>query len=234
MKMLGLSKKQAKNVMILGGGRTTYYLAKMLINSGINVKIFDKDLQVCEQLSDLLPEAIVLHDDGTSIDMLIEEGLHSMDAFVAITGIDEENILQSISVFLQNVPKVIAKINREELRSLAAKIGLDSAVSPTEITTNIVLRYARAISSTAGSKVETLYKLMDGKAEALEFKVTEESPVTGTPLKDLKKKNNVLIAGILRGRKAIIPDGSEVIQPGDRVVVLCSEHKLNDLSEILE
>ncbi len=234
LKMLGVLKKQAKSAMILGGGRTTYYLAKMLLNIGISVKIIEKELKHCEELSAMLPGVIVLQADGARQETLIEEGLGSVDAFVALTGMDEENILSSISVFLQNVPKVVVKINREELISLAMKIGLDCIVSPMEITSNIIVRYARALENTKGSKVETLYKLMDSKAEALEFQVSESSNLTGVPLKDLHLKKNILIAGIVRNRKTIIPSGFDVILPGDRVVVLAADKRLQDLSDIMD
>ena len=233
MKMLSLHKKQAKNVMILGGGKTTYYLAKKLTSTGVAVKIIEKDEEKCRELSSLLPGAIVIQADGAQNEALLEEGLASMDAFVALTGIDEENILSSVSVFLQNVPKVISKINRPELADLAGKIGLDTVVSPMDVTTNIVVRYARALENTSGSNVETLYRLMDGKAEALEFNVIGESKLTNIPLKDLKLKKNTLIAGILRARKPIIPTGFDMILPGDRVVVLASGSRLQDISDIL-
>lgn len=234
MKMLGLHKKQAKSVMILGGGKTTYYLAKKLLSTGVSVKILEKDAEKCRELSALLPSAIVLNADGSQNEVLKEEGLMQMDAFVSLTGFDEENILSAISVFLQEVPKVISKINRPELIDLAGKIGLDTVVSPLELTSSILVRYARALENSNGSNVETLYKLMDGKAEALEFNVTGETFFTGIPLKDLKLKENTLIAGILRARKPIIPSGGDCILPGDRVVVLAAGRRLQDLSEIIQ
>ncbi len=233
MKMLGLLKKQVKSVMILGGGKTTYYLAKMLQNIGVSVKVIEKDLRCCQELSAILTGVIILQADGSHSDILMEEGLSSMDAFVALTGMDEENILSSISAFLQNVPKVISKVNREELCSLAVKIGLDCVVSPMEVTSNIIVRYARALENTDGSKVETLYKLMDGKAEALEFNVSEDLSFTGIPLKDLHLKKNILIAGIIRNRKPVIPSGFDSILPGDRVVILAADQRLQDLSDIM-
>lgn len=234
VKMLGLHKKQAKSVMILGGGKTTYYLAKKLLATGVAVKILEKDPENCRELSALLPSAIVLNADGTQNDTLLEEGLLRTDAFVSLTGMDEENILSSISVYLQKVPKVIAKINRAEFIDLAGKIGLDTVVSPLDLTSSILVRYARALENTEGSNVETLYRLMDGRAEALEFSVGEKAAYTEIPLKQLKLKSNTLIAGILRARKPIIPSGDDCILPGDRVVVLTAGRRLQDLSEILQ
>lgn len=232
-KTLGLFKKKAKSVMILGGGRPTYYLAKMLSNIGIPSKIIEKDLDRCAVLSTLLPDSTILHGDGAEQEVLIEEGLRETDAFVALTGMDEENILLSILANMQNVPQVIPKINREELIALADRLGLQTVISPLRITTNIVLRYARAIENSKGSNIETLYKLMDGSAEAIEFKISPTSGTIGIPLKDLSIKKNILIAGILRGRETIIPSGNDVIMPDDRVVVLSADSALLDIDEIL-
>lgn len=233
LKMLGILKKQTRTVMILGGGKTTYYLAKMLEEAGIAVKIVERDPKRCQELSAMLPGAIIIQSDGTSQDVLQEEGLSDTDAFVALTGMDEENILVSISVYLQQVSKVITKVNRNELRAIGEGIGLECMVCPMEVTSNVILRYARALENSAGSNVEMLYKFMDGKAEALEFNVTGNLPFIGRPFKTLKLKRNVLIAGIVRNRKAIIPSGDDCIEKGDNVVVLSSEARLQDLSDIL-
>ena len=234
LKSLGVLRKQAKNVMILGGGKTTYYLSKMLCNIGISPKIIEIDQKRCEELGSLVPKTVIIHGDGTKQDLLIEEGLNNLDAFVALTGMDEENILMSIFAFMQTVPKVISKVSRDELSSLAERIGLESIISPKEVTSNILLRYARALENTKGSNVETLYRLMDGKAEALEFIVDEHAGVTGVALKDLELKNNILIAGIIRNRKTIIPSGDDMIFVGDRVVVLATGHYLHGISDILK
>lgn len=234
LKQLGLLKKQANSVMILGGGKTTYYLSKMLCNIGINTKIIEIDEKRCEILGALVPKAVVIHGDGTKQELLIEEGLNEQDAFVALTGMDEENILMSIFAFMQSVEKVISKVNKDELSSLSESIGLESIISPKEVTSSIVLRYARALENTKGSNVETLYRLMDGRVEALEFIVNEESAVTGVTFKELNLKNNILIAGIIRNRKPIIPSGDDMIMVGDRVVVLVSGHLLHGISDILK
>lgn len=234
LKMLGVLRRQAKNVMILGGSRTAYYLAKMLTGAGISVKIIEKDMKICRELSSLLPGVVVIQGDGTQHEQLLEEGLQSVDALVSLTGIDEENIIISIFASMQKVEKVIAKINRDELATMAGKIGLDCIVSPQEITSSRILQYARALENSMDSSVETLYRVMDGKAEALEFAVHSDSKVTGIPLKQLDIKNNILIAGIMRGRKTIIPSGSDVIMPDDRVIVLAGEQRLQDLSDILK
>ena len=233
LNMLGLLKKQAKSVMILGGGKPSYYLAKKLISLGVDVKIIEERLDRCEFLAEELSDAVIIHGDGAHQELLLEEGLTSMDAFVSLTGMDEENIMLSIFASMQNVPKVVAKINRDELLTMAEKLGVDSIISPSRLTTNIIVRYARALENSKGSNVETLYKLMDGKAEALEFKVASDSLVIGIPFKSIKLKSNILIAGITRGSNIIIPSGNDMIMAGDRVVIISTEKRLQDINDIL-
>ncbi len=234
LRELGVLQKQAKSVMILGGSKTSYYLAKLLTNSGNDVKIIERNRTLCRELCDALPKAVVIQGDGTHQDLLMEEGLQEQDAFVALTGMDEENILISIFAEQQNIPKVISKVNHNEMTSLAEKLGLDCIVSPRKIVADILIRYARALQNSLGSsKVETLYKLMDGKAEALEFVAGEELPFLNIALKDLRLKREILIAGIIRDRKPIIPAGNDFIQTGDRVVVIAANQRLQDLAEIV-
>lgn len=230
---VGLLQKQARNVMILGGSRTAYYLAKMLTSVGNSVKIIEKDSAHCQELCEALPKAVIIYGDGAQQELLLEEGLRSLDAFVALTGMDEENILISIFAETQNVPTVISKVNRSELASMAEKLGLDCMVSPKKIVADILVQYARALQNSLGSSIETLYKLMDDKAEALEFNVRSDSKLLHIPLKELTFKPNTLIAGIIRDRKTIIPGGDDIIQPGDKVIVLAADHRLKDLSDIL-
>lgn len=232
-KALNIYQKQAKDVVILGGSRTAYYLSKMLSQAGSTVKVIDLDPDVCKRFSDDLPKVSIVQGDGSQQEMLLEAGIRETDAFVALTGIDEENILLSVSAQYMNVPKVIAKVNRDELFSIAGKLGLDSIISPKKVTTDVILRYARALDNSMGSNVETLYQLMDGKAEAIEFKVSPDFIMLGVPLKDMKIKKNVLIAGIIRERKPIIPVGDDVILPGDRVIVIAGDLKLHDLADII-
>lgn len=234
LKMLGTMQKQARNVMILGGSRTAYYLAKMLIASGNSVKIVEMDHKRCSELSEALPNAVIIHGDGAQQELLREEGLRSMDAFVALTGMDEENILLSFYAASQNVPKVISKVNRDEFSYIADKIGLDSIVSPKKIISDILVRYARALHNSLGSNVETLYQLMDGKAEALEFNITPDCKLINIPLKNMRIMRNILIAGIIRGRKIIIPVGDDIILPEDKVVVIAAGRKLNNIEDIIQ
>ena len=233
-KELGISKKQSKNVMLLGGSRISYYLAEMLAGAGISVKIIDRDEKSCELLSDLLPKAVIINADGSQQDLLLEEGLTTMDAFVSLTGMDEENILISIFAATQNVPKVISKVNKDELASMAEKLGLDTIVSPKKIVSDVIIRYARALRNSLGSSVETLYKVMDGHAEALEFIVKDDARIVNIPLKNLRLKKNILIGGITRDRKRIVPGGNDVILPGDHVIIIAAKQRLQELGDILE
>lgn len=233
LKQLGAVRKQAKTVMILGAGKTSYYLAKMLVEAGTSVKIIEKDEGRCKQCSHEIPEAVIIHGDGADQELLREEGIGSVDAFVSLTGTDEQNILISCFALSQNVSKVITKINRNEFLSIAEKLGLDSIVSPKSAVADVLVSYARALQNSTGSKVETLYKLMDGRVEAVQFNVNTDFKYVDIPLKDLQTKTNILIAGIVRGRKTIIPSGMDVIQKGDKVVVFTAGHRLGDLSDII-
>ena len=235
LKGLGIINKKARSVMILGGSKTAYYLSKMLISSGNEVKIIEKDAKRCEELSDVIPKAILINGDGSQQELLLEEGLRSLDAFVSLTGMDEENIIMSIFASNQNVPKVISKVNRKEMVKMAKSLGLNSIVSTKSITSDIILRYTRAIeNSISSSSIEALYKFMDGKVEALEFKIKDDSKLIGVPVKEMKIKQGVLLAGITRAnKKTIIPSGDDCIMRGDRVIILSAQSHIAQLSDIL-
>ncbi len=234
LKELGILQKKAKSIMILGGSTTAFYLAKMLTASGSKVTVIEKDAARCEELCENLPAAIIVNGDGAQQELLLEEGINSVDAFVALTGMDEANILISAFAETMEVPKVIAKVNREELISLAENLQVDSIVSPKRLVADVMLRYARALESAGGSSVETLYKIMDDKVEVLEFKVNGDFPQLNIPFKELKTKPNTLFAGIIRDRKTIIPSGDDMLLAGDKVVVLAANQRINNLSDILK
>lgn len=227
-------RKQTRKVMILGGSRTAYYLAKRLLGTSTEVKIIDKDRDTCENLCELLPGATVICGDGTQQELLLEEGLRDMDAFVSLTGMDEQNILLAFFAASHNVPKVIPKVNRRELGDLAERLGLDCVVSPRHAIADVLVQHARALENSWGSNVETLYRLMDDGAEALEFNVKDDPRLVNIPLKTLQLKSQVLVAGINRGREVLIPTGDDVILPGDKVVVITAARRLNDLADILK
>lgn len=234
LKSMGMLRKGAKDVLLLGGSKIAYYLAKMLTASGINTKIVEKDFEHCQKLSDSLQKATIIHGDGSHQDLLLEEGLRSVDACVSLTGMDEENIIISIFAASHNVPKVITKINSDELCRMSDRLGLDCVVSPKAVTSDVIVRYARALHNSQGSNVETMYTIMDGKAEVLEFKVGADARLTDIPLKTLRIKSGILVVGIIRaGKVAIIPNGDDVIRQGDKVIVLAADHRLDELSQIV-
>ncbi len=235
LKSLDMMKKAVRDVIILGGSKTAFYLAKILSASGTNVKIIEKSRERCLLLSEILPKTTIINGDGSHHDLLMEEGLRSIDAFVALTGMDEENILTSLFASEFDVSKVISKVNSNELTKMAEKLGLDCVFSTKQITADIIIRYARALENSTGSNIETLYKFMDSKAEAIEFNVKNDSKIIGVPIKNLNIKLGILIAGIIRERKTpIIPTGDDTINEGDRVIVLASAaYRLGDLSDII-
>lgn len=233
-KMNGSIKDKVKSCMIVGGGRICYYLTKSLLGMGMHVKIIEKDLDKCRQLAQLFPKASVIHGDGTDQDMLAEEGIRDTDAFVAITGIDEENIIMSLYAKNNSNAKVVTKVNRESYVGLTSQIGLDCIISPKYLTTNSVLAYVRSLDNTE-SNIESIYHIVDDRVEAAEFKIRENIPrLIGVALKDLKIRKNILICSVVRGRQVIIPDGGTTIELNDSVVVISKEHRFSDIRDILE
>ena len=233
-KKIALRKEKIKNAMICGGGRVAYYLASQLCNLGMNVKIIERNRERCEELCELLPQATIINGDATEHDLLIEEGIEKTDAFIALTGMDEENIIMSLFASKQSVSKVIVKINEDRRAMMIDELGLDSIVSAKTATADAILGYVRARrNSQCSANVETMYQLLDGRVEALEFIIKSENAYKGVPLKDLNLKVNNIIACIARGRKIIIPNGDDSIQVGDSVVIITMTKQIRDLDDIL-
>ena len=231
---MGILQKSAKHVMILGGSRIAQYLAEDLIRGENSVKIIEKNEERCAELCGELPDnVLVICGDGSDKELLIEEGLDRADAFVSLTGIDEENLLVSYCALGRKVPKVIAKISQDSYSDVGGRLGIDCVVSPTHITADLLVQYARALENSLGSSVETLYSLMNGNVEALEFDVSDDFACAGVAIKELRLKSGVLLAGIIRGYKTIIPGGDDVILPRDRVIVIAAGQKLCDLSDVI-
>ncbi len=233
MREMGIQQNRAKKIMILGGGKLAFYLAKKLSEGNNSVTVIEKNPAVCEAFCEALPKITVVNADGTNQEVLLEEGILSVDAFVSLTGLDEQNILMSAYALTKSVPKVITKINRAELMPLAENWGLDTVVSPKMAISDVVVRYARALENSQDSSVETLYKLMDDKVEVLEFIVKDDFSALEIPFKDLSLKKNTLVAGIVRNRKTIIPSGDDVLLPKDRVIIIAANQHINKLSDIL-
>ena len=235
-KTLGHKKAQTKirRVLICGGGRVSYYLATRLCNMGMQVKIIEKDSEKCENLCEILPKVTIINGDASDHDLLIEEGIGETDAFIALTGMDEENIIMALFAQSQQVPKVIVKINEERRARMVEDFGLDSVVSAKTATADAILSYVRARRNSQGSaNVETMYQLVDGKVEALEFAIKAKTRYTDIPLKELSLKSNNLIACIVRNRKIIYPSGDDCIRVGDNVIVVTMEKQIQDIEEIL-
>ena len=230
----GLMKDKVKSVMIAGGGMIGYYLASQLLAVGMRVKIIEKDEDRSLEIARLLPKAIVICGDGTDQALLLEEGIMSVDAFVALTGIDEENIILSLFAKENTNAKVVTKINRDNYINIASQIGIDCIVSPKSLVVSNVISYVRSLDNAADSEIESLYHLVGGEVEAIEFKVKENvENVVGIPLKDMKLKGNILISAIIRKREIIIPDGNTEIELGDSVVIVAKEHRFSKLKDIL-
>ena len=230
---VGQLKKPVRQVMIVGGSRTAVYLTRMLQESGMAVTVIEKDRERCEQLCDLLPDAHIVCGDATHSDVLQEDGLGSADAFVAVTGEDGDNIVTAMYARQCAVGKIVVKVNHDHFADILEGSGLDSIVSAKELVAEQLARYVRAMSNSAGSSMETLYRLADGRVEALEFRVSEDAACVGIPLRELKLKPNTLIAAVIRGSKSILPDGGTVILPGDHAIIVSAAGKLEKLDDII-
>ena len=230
----GILETKMKNVMIIGGGKISAYLGASLAKHKYRVKIIEKDYERCKELSSLLEQVDIIHGDGSDQDLLIEEGLEQTDAIVCLTGSDEENIIISMFAGMHNVKKIITKVNRAPLGKIMDSVSDASIISPKELISSKIISYVRAYNNSRGSNVITLYKLVDGKVEALEFKAKEDKKLINIPLKELKIKKNILLAGIVRDGKAIIPSGDDFIATGDNVIVVTTNQYLDDLKDILE
>lgn len=233
IKNLGVYTPKAQHVMIIGGSRTAKYLAQRLISSKVKLTIIEKNEKRCQELSETLPEATIVHGNGTEQGLLIEEGIRKMDAVVTLTGMDEENLIVSMFADYIGVPKSVTKINRTEYNNVYENKGIDSIVSPKLLTTNEIIRYVRAMDDTTGGSVVTLYRIVDGKAEALEFSIKNDAPYNNIPLHKLRLKPNLLIASIIRARKVIIPSGNDEIHKGDTVIIVTTtDHAIAELRDI--
>ena len=230
---IGFKTNQVGNTMIIGGGKSTYYLAKLLMNMGIEVKIIESNRQKCEELSILLPKAIIINGDGTDEELLKEEGIETAESFVPLTGIDEENVMLTLYARKVSKAKVITKINRMTFKTVLNDLDLGSVIYPRYITSEAIVAYVRAKRASRGSDIETLYHIFDSKAEAIEFRIREESSVTDVCLANLSLKKNLLIAFINRNGKIIIPSGNDCIRVGDTVTIVTTHSGLKDIRDIL-
>ena len=225
---------KSRDVILLGGGKVSYYLAQRLIKAGTTVKIIERNAERCQELADSLHEAIIIHGDCMDQELLLSEGIDRAGGVAALMDYDEENIL--ISLYIQSVSKakVITKINNESFDPIINNLGLDCVINPKTLTGEYIARYIRAMQNSMGSNVETLYRLNEDRVEALEFRVRENSQTTKAPLSQLALRDDLQVICISRGGKIILPHGSDSIQPGDSVVVITKHKGLSDLDDIIK
>lgn len=240
-KMLGdflaevnLVKSPLKNVMIVGGGRIGYYLADALSKKKYTVKLIENNMKQAEELAENLPRVTVVCGNGTQHDLLIEEGIEAMDAFVALTDIDEENMIVSMFANRKQVRKTITQIKSDDLYGILDELGIENNVSPKQVVANMIISYIRALANTVGSNVRTLYRLVNNQVEALEFSAKKQEKFFNKPLKELSIKKNCLVACIIRQNEVIIPKGDDQIQLGDNVVVVTTHKNFDDLADVFE
>lgn len=231
---VNLDSSPLKHVMIVGGDRIGYYLADELSKKKYSIKLIEGNKERANLLAEILPKVTVIHGNGTQHDLLVEEGIEAMDAFVALTNIDEENMVVSMFANKMNVEKTITQIKSDDLSDMLGELGIQNTVSPKKIVANRIISYIRALSNKRGSNVLTLYRLVNNKVEALEFKAKGQEKFYDKPLKTLKTKDNCLIACILRDGEVIIPNGNDYIASGDNVVVVTTHKNFDDLTDIFE
>lgn len=231
---VNLVKSPFKNIMIIGGSRTAYYLADALSQKKYSVKLLENDAKKSEELAELLPRVTVIRGNGTQHDILIEEGIEAMDAFVALTDIDEENMIVSMFANKQKVKKSITQIKNDDLYGMLDELGIVNTVSPKHIVASRIISYIRAMANSVGSKVLNMYQLVNNQVEALEFAATRHEDFYEKPLRQLNIKKNCLIACIIRRNEIIIPDGNSSIKLGDNVVVVTTHKNFDDLNDAFE
>lgn len=233
-KAIGVDTHHVKDCMIIGGGKTSYYLARQLTSMNIGVKVIERNQNRCDELSVLLPKALIIYGDGADEDLLKEEGIASVESLIPLTGLDEENILLTLFTKKCSDAKVITKINRTTFNDVIDGMDMGSVIYPRKMTSETIMAYVRARQNSIGSNIETLYNIFDNQAEAIEFNVEKDSPVVRIPLMELKLKDNLLLACLNRGGKIIIPRGNDSIMPGDKVVVVTKHTGFRDVRDILQ
>jgi len=231
---IGIFIPTVKDAMLIGGGRVAYYMGKYLEDFGLNYKIIERDHNRCIELAEELHSAIIIQGDGTDSDLLKSENIGETSVFVSVTGHDEDNLMSALLAKQCGVKKVIAKISHLNYYSVIQSLGLDNVVNPQHIASNNIAQFVRGLENAEGNPVKTLYRIVEGQAEALEFAVATDSHVINVPLKWLTLKPGILIAAITRGNDIIIPHGNDKIQAGDSVIVISTVQRLTDINDILE
>ena len=228
-----LKNHKIQEIMIIGGGRITFYLVRLLLRLGMEVKVIEKNKDVCLSLVERFPSITVIHGDGTDHELLRSENLEDMDGFVALTDNDEENVIISMFASSLGVQNVLPKVNRVSLGFLLEKLGLENAITPKNITANQICQYVRAMQNSVGSNIESLIKIVDDRVEVLEFRVRENCRFIGVPLKDLKFKNDMLVAYITHRGKPQVAQGDTYVQLGDSLILISKIAGLRDINDVL-
>lgn len=232
-KYMGNVSNKTKDVMIIGGSKVSYYLANFLGEVGIDVKLVEVDENKCKFLAEKLPKTLIINGDGSDKSLLIEEGIESIDAFVASTGIDEENIIFSLFANSMNVPKVITKVNHLTFENIMENVGVETIITPHIVASNQILRYIRAKENSKGGSMETLIRLIDNKLEIMEFIISDDFKAIGKPLKDINFKKDVIIVCINRNGNIIFPSGEDTIKVNDNIIISTTKSSIKGLNDIL-
>ena len=225
---------RSRDVILLGGGKVSFYLAQRLLKAGVNVKIIERNVQRCEELAEALHSAMIIHGDCMDQDLLLSEGIDSADGVAALMDYDEENILISLYIKSVSKAKIITKINNESFDNIIGNLGLECVINPKTLTGEYIARYIRAMQNSLGSNVETLYRLHEDRVEALEFRVKNNSKATNIPLAQLDLRSDLQVICISRKGRIILPSGNDTIEPGDSVVVITKHKGLKDLDDIVK
>ena len=230
----GLVKSPLRNIMIVGGSRVGYYLADALSRKKYAVKLIENNPARAEELAESLPRVTVACGNGTQHDLLLEEGIEAMDAFVALTDNDEENIIVSMFANKKKVKKTVTQIHIDDFYGMLDELGIENNVSAKDVVAGRIISYVRALANTQGSELVTLYRLVNNQVEALEFAAKKPEWLYDIPLKELTIKQNCLIACIIRKNEVMIPNGDSVIKLGDNVVVVTTHKNFDDLTDVFE
>ena len=230
---IGIKTKPIKNVTIAGGGMISYYLAQKLHSAHVQVKIIEQNFKKCEELSELLPHTMIINGDAADRQLLLEEGIEDTDAFISLTNMDEENLVLSLFANKVSNAKMVTKVDKVSFSEVIDELPIGTIACPKNITAKSIIQYVRALQNSFGSNVETLYRMIGDRVEALEFSIKQDSAVTNTPLMDLSIKKNILICAIIRGKSIITPSGKDEILNGDTVIVVTTNKGLTDIKDIL-
>jgi len=234
LQSIGQHERKTKSVMIIGGGLVTYYLSEKLVGHDIRVTIIEKDLTRCEHLCENILGALIINGDGTDRALLDSEDMENYDAFVALADLDEENLIMSMYAAYKGVPKIITKVNRLEFSEVIRRAGIDRIISPKNSAANRIIRYVRNMRSAKSGQIKTLYKIIDDRAEILEFTATKDTMNLGIPVAKLPLKKNVLLTTIVRNGRIIIPRGKNMMLEGDTVIIVTTIAQMEDLNDIFE